>query len=164
MSRATGEGNGSSTYTQIMHRLLLPVFAFVAAVVAIELGVHLVFQPSFWQKTTWLMHDPYRFQGEVADRDFTFQKLRWIEDSDPEIISVGDSSGFFSLQSKIINRYISGHKYLSLNTGANDAYAGYKGIAEYMLRRSPHLRYMLCCIYSRKSYRPKSCSTRPISD
>jgi hypothetical protein len=147
MSRATGEGSGGSSHAQITHRLLLPVLVVIAAVVAIEFGIQLVFHPSFWQKTTWLMHDPYRFQGEVADRDFTFQKIRWIEDSDPEIISVGDSSGFFSLQSKIVNRYISGHKYLSLNTGANDAYVGYKGLAEYMLRRSPHLRYVVLYLY-----------------
>jgi len=134
-------------YTALLHRLLLPILIAATAIGAIEFSVRLIYNPSFWQKTTWLLHDPYRFWGEVADRDFLFQKLRYEEDSDPEIISVGDSSGFFSLQSTIINRYTNGHKYLSLNTGANQAYSGYKGIAEYMLRRSPHLHYVMLYLF-----------------
>jgi hypothetical protein len=143
---AINERNTSLMHA-FLHRLLLPLLFAIAAIAAIEIGIQLVYQPSFWERTTWLLHDPYRFQGEVPDRDFTFQKLRYVEDSDPEIISVGDSSGFFSLQSTIVNRYTGGHKYLSLNTGANQAYDGYKAIAEYMLRRSPHLRYVVLYLF-----------------
>jgi hypothetical protein len=132
---------------RVLHRLLLPIFFAIGLIAAIEFSVQLVFSPTFWQKTTWLLHDPYNFWGEVADRDFTFQKLRYGEDSDPEILSIGDSSGFFSLQSTIVNRYTGGHKFLSLNTSANHAYSGYKGIAEYMLRRSPHVRYVVLYVF-----------------
>jgi hypothetical protein len=131
----------------LMQRLVLPILVVIVSIAAIEFTIQIIYRPSFWQKTTWLMHDPYRYWGEVADRDFTFEKLRNVENSDPEIISVGDSSGFFSIQSKIVNHYTDGHKYLSLNTGANDAYDGYKGIAEYMLRRSPHLRYVVLYLF-----------------
>jgi hypothetical protein len=144
---ARDEDNLSSVHTAFLHRLLLPLLFAIAAIAAIEFSIQLIYHPSFWQKTTWLLHDPYRYWGEVADRDFTFQKLRYVEDIDPEIISVGDSSGFFSLQSTIVNRYTNGHKYLSLNTGANQAYDGYKGIAEYMLRRSPHVRYVVLYLF-----------------
>ena len=66
-----------------------------------------------------------------------------MEDIEPDIISVGDSSGFFSLQPAIINRYLGGWKYVDLNTGANHAYDGYYAIAEYMLRRSHHIKYVV---------------------
>lgn len=130
-----------------LHRLILPVLLAIISIAAVELAIQFIYHPSFWQKTTWLLHDPYHWQGEIPDRDFTYQKLRYVEDSDPEIISVGDSSGFFSIQSTIVNRYIGDHRYVSLNTGANQAYEGYEAIAEYMLRRSHHLRYVLLYIY-----------------
>jgi hypothetical protein len=128
-----------------VQRLIFPVLFAIGLAGIIEFAVDVHYHPGFWQKTTWLMHDPYR--GEVLDRVVVYEKLSHFEDSDPEVISVGDSSGFFGLQSRIVNRFTNGHKYLSLNTGANQAYIGYQGIAEYMLRRSPHLRYVVVYTY-----------------
>ncbi|HZL59467.1 MAG TPA: hypothetical protein VFC38_07180 [Stellaceae bacterium] len=76
-----------------------------------------------------------------------YERLSHLEDSEPDIISVGDSSGFFSLQSTIVNRYTNGLKFLSLNTGANQAFIGYQAIAEYMLRRSSHIKYIVLYLY-----------------
>jgi hypothetical protein len=87
------------------------------------------------------MYNPYR--GEIFDRVVLYEKLHHFEDFDPEVISVGDSSGFFGIQSTIVNRYTKGARYLSLNTGANYAYLGYRPIAEYMLMRSSHLKYVV---------------------
>jgi len=124
-----------------LRRLILPVICTIGLIGAIELAFEQLYHPGFWQKTTWLMHDPYK--QEIFDRIELYERLGHLEDSDPEIVSVGDSSGFFSLQSTIVNRYTFGHKFLSLNTGANDAYIGYQGIAEYMLRRSKHIKYVV---------------------
>ena len=129
----------------LVRRLLLPMLCIFAVIAATELALEWINRPGLWERTSWLMHDPYR--GEIFDRVVVYKKLSHFENSDPEIISVGDSSGFFSLQSKIVMRYLEGHRYLSLNTGANQAYAGYKAIAEYMLRRSPHLRYVVLYLY-----------------
>jgi hypothetical protein len=134
-----------SAIRAIVHRLLFPALFALGLAGVIETAIEVVFRPGFWQRTTWLMHDPYK--GEPFDRIVLYEKLSHFENSDPEIISVGDSSGFFGLQSRIVNRYLDGHRYLSLNTGANQAYAGYQGIAEYMLQRSPHLRYVVIYAY-----------------
>ena len=128
-----------------MRRLLLPVLCAVALAGIIELAVQLRYHPGFWQKTAWLLHDPYR--GELFDRMVVFEKLSHFEDSDPDIISVGDSSGFFALQSTIVNRYLHGTRYLSLNTGANHAFVGYKAMAEYMLRRSQHIKWVVLYVF-----------------
>jgi hypothetical protein len=128
-----------------LRRLILPALFAVTLAAALELVLQLSFHPTFWQKTAWLMHDPYR--PELFDRVELYLRLSHLEDSDPDIISVGDSSGFFSLQSKVVNRYTGGAKFLSLNTGANQAFTGYQAIVEYMLRRAKHLKYVVLYIY-----------------
>src|SRR6516164_8953832 len=125
-------------------RLWWPVLFAVALAASIELFIQLEFHPTFWQKSTWLVHDPYH--GESFDRIEVYERLSNLENTQPEIISVGDSSGFFSLQSTIVNRYLHGARYLSLNTGANQAYLGYRALAEYMLRR-PNSRIKWVILY-----------------
>ena len=129
----------------ILQRLVLPVLCAVAIAAIIEVCIGVVYKPAFWQRTTYLMYDPYI--GENFDRVELYVRLSHLQDSNPDIISVGDSSGFFSLQSRVINRYMDGLKFLSLNTGANMAYAGYQGIAEYMLRRSDRIKYVVLYLY-----------------
>jgi len=129
----------------IFHRLILPVLCTIGLICAVELAIQLRYHPGFWQKTTWLMHDPYK--GELFDRSELYLRLSHLEDSDPDIISVGDSSGFFSLQSTIVNRFIPGYRFLSLNTGANQAFIGYQAIAEYMLRRAKHIKYVVLYVF-----------------
>jgi hypothetical protein len=129
----------------IFRRLILPALCTIGLICAIETAIQLRFHPGFWQKTTWLMHDPYK--GELFDRSELYLRLSHLEDSDPDIISVGDSSGFFSLQSTIVNRFIPGYRFLSLNTGANQAYIGYQAIAEYMLRRAKHIKYVVLYVF-----------------
>jgi hypothetical protein len=119
--------------SQLWRRLLGPVVVALAIIGLIELAIELKYHPDFWQKTTWLVHDPYR--GESFDRVMLYEKLSNLGNSRPEMISVGDSSGFFGIQSKIANRYTHGVSYLSLNTGANYVYLGYRALAEYMLRK-----------------------------
>jgi hypothetical protein len=107
----------------------------------IEAGVQLAIRPTFWDKTTWLLHDPYR--GELFDRLIVEEKIRQLEPLKPDIISVGDSSGFFSIQPNIVNRYLHGLKYASLSTGANQAFEGYKAIMLYMIEHQPSIRYVV---------------------
>jgi hypothetical protein len=128
-----------------LRRLFLPALLAITLAGAIELVIELRYHPGFWQRTTWLMFDPYR--GEIFDRVMLWEKLSHFENSDPQIISVGDSSGFFGIQSTIVNRYTRGVRYLSLNTGANYAYEGYRAVAEYMLKRSSHLKYVVIYVY-----------------
>ena len=81
----------------LWNRLLGPVFLALALIALVEAGLVLKFHPDFWQKTTRLVHDPYH--GETFDRVMLYEKLSNLSDTRPEIISVGDSSGFFGIQS-----------------------------------------------------------------
>src|SRR6266568_6101983 len=126
-------------------RLFLPIALLVIVIGASETLIALTFKPNLLERSGWLLHDPYK--GEPFDRIVVREKFRSLEDSDPDIISVGDSSGFFSIQPTIVNRYTHGLKYVSLSTGANQAYAGYKAMAEYMLQRSHHIKYVVLYLF-----------------
>jgi hypothetical protein len=128
-----------------LRRVVLPVAFAIAVAAAIEVFIQATVHPSFWQKTTWLLHDPYH--DEIFDRAELAIRLGHLEGSAPDIISVGDSSGFFSLQSTVVSRYLGGQKFLSLNTGGNQAYVGYQAIAEYMLRRTRTIKYVVLYVF-----------------
>src|ERR1700733_12462385 len=113
----------------MMTRLLFPFLAAAVLILTLETAVRIYLAPGFWDKTFWMLRDPYR--GEGFDRVIVEEKLSHLLKYNPEIISVGDSSGFFSLQPTIINRYTNGKRYVNLSTGANQAFDGYKAIAEF---------------------------------
>lgn len=135
-----------SPKSSAFRRVVIPALFAILIGGALEGFIAIKFEPDFWQKSTWLMHDPYH-GGEIFDRLELYLRLSHLDQTDPDIISVGDSSGFFSLQSTIINRYLGGVKFLSLNTGANQAFDGYLGIAEYMLQRSPKIKYVVLYMF-----------------
>ena len=92
-------------------KLWLPISIALLLILSVECAVQVIKRPGFWEKTTWLLHDPYR--GELFDRLITFEKLKAVQEARPEIISVGDSSGFFSIRPNIVNHYLRGLKYFS---------------------------------------------------
>jgi hypothetical protein len=132
-------------YHDILRRLVVPAACAIAVAAAVEVFMQIAFHPTFWEKTTWLLHDPYH--DELFDRAELAIRLSHLEDSEPDIISVGDSSGFFSLQSTVVNRYLGGRKFISFNTGGNQAFLGYQAIAEYMLRRAKTVKYVVLYLF-----------------
>lgn len=129
----------------LYRRLVIPVAAALVAIVLGEAAIQLRMAPTFWEKTPWLLYDPYR--GEGFDRIIVQEKLQNLLKFNPEVISVGDSSGFFSLQATVINRYTDGKKYVNLSTGANQAFDGYKAIAEYALKHTPSIKYVVLYVF-----------------
>src|SRR6266704_3426361 len=127
-----------------VRKVILPICCALALIAAIEGAVAIVFKPTFWDRSAWLLHDPYR--EETLDRVLISEKLQALAESAPDIISVGDSSGFFSIQPTIVNRYTRGLKYINLSTGGNHTMDGFKAIAEYMLERSKSIKYVVLYI------------------
>lgn len=126
---------------QRVSELWFPMIFALCLIFGVELAIQIIRKPGFWEKSTWLLHDPYR--GEQFDRLITFEKLKALEVVKPEIISVGDSSGFFSIRPNIVNHYLRGLKYFSLSTGANQAFEGYKGIAEFAIKNNPQIKHVV---------------------
>src|ERR1700736_7076009 len=69
-----------------------------------------------------------------------FGKLARFADSSPDVIQVGDSSGFHGVRPELVMPYLGGLKYVNLSCCASTGYRGYYGIADFMLRRNPGIK------------------------
>jgi hypothetical protein len=115
------------------------IFSFRAVLLALGViaateGVcALALRPGIVERTKFNLLD--RFQSAVI-----FGKLNDFADSAPDIIQVGDSSGFYGVNPDIVMRHLGGLKYLNLSCCAATGYRGYYGIADFMLRRNPGIK------------------------
>jgi hypothetical protein len=71
-------GPGAIARSALSRRLIFPLVFTLSLIGAIELGVQLCFHPGFWQKSTWLLHDPYRGR-EAFERMVLYEKLTRFE-------------------------------------------------------------------------------------
>src|ERR1700674_3492244 len=119
-------------------------FTFSFRTIALALGLvalvegtcALVLRPGFVDRANFGALE--RFQRAVI-----FGKLRDFDRSSPDIIQVGDSSGFLGVRPEIVMSYLHGLTYLNLSCCANTGYRGYYGIADFMLRRNPGIKAVL---------------------
>jgi len=115
------------------------IFSFRAILLALGViaateGVcALALRPGIVERTKFNLLD--RFHSAVI-----FGKLAEFADSAPDIIQVGDSSGFHGVQPDIVMRYLGGLKYVNLSCCAALGYRGYYGIADFMLRGNPGIK------------------------
>jgi hypothetical protein len=109
-------------------------FAIALAVIVVTEGVFaLALRPNIVERTKFNLLN--RFHSTVI-----FGKLGEFADSSPDVIQVGDSSGFHGVNPDIVSRYLGGLKYLNLSCCAALGYRGYYGIADFMLRRNPGIK------------------------
>jgi hypothetical protein len=132
-------------FLRARNKLVVLAVGVIVLIAVIEGAIALVLKPTFWEKSTWLLYDPYR--PDTLDRLFTYLKLDGLAEAKPDIISVGDSAGFHSIQPTIVNRYTHGLKYINLNTGLNQAFDGHMAIAEYMLQRTNTIKYVVLYMF-----------------
>lgn len=115
------------------------IFSFRAVLLALGViaaaeGVcALALRPGIVERTKFNLID--RFHSAVI-----FGKLDDFADSAPDVVQVGDSSGFHGVRPDIVMRYLGGLKYVNLSCCAALGYRGYYGIADFMLRRNPGIK------------------------
>jgi hypothetical protein len=108
--------------------------AIAAVLVALIEGVcALSLRPSFVDRADLGLLD-------LFEDDVIFGKLGHFADSSPDVIQVGDSSGFHGVRPELVMPYLSGLKYLNLNCCASMGYRGYYAAADFMLRRNPGIK------------------------
>ncbi|HEV2956151.1 MAG TPA: hypothetical protein VGX95_08535 [Xanthobacteraceae bacterium] len=105
----------------------------LGVIVATEGVCAFALRPGIVERTKFNLLD--RFHSAVI-----FGKLNEFADSAPDIVQVGDSSGFHGVNPDIVMRYLGGLKYLNLSCCAATGYRGYYGIADFMLRRNPGIK------------------------
>lgn len=109
------------------------VLLALGVIAATEGVCALALRPGVVERTKFNLLD--RFHSAVI-----FGKLNEFADSAPDVIQVGDSSGFHGVEPDIVMRYLGGLKYVNLSCCAALGYRGYYGIADFMLRRNPSIK------------------------
>jgi hypothetical protein len=108
--------------------------AIAAALVGMIEGVcALALRPAFVERANIGLLDLFE------DRAI-FDKLADFAYSSPDIIQVGDSSGFHGVRPEVVMRHLDGLKYVNLSCCASMGYRGYYGVTDFMLRRNPGIR------------------------
>jgi hypothetical protein len=82
-------------------------------------------------------------EGDVGQKQVVNEKLKTFVGKPAEFIHVGDSSGYYGVQSKIIEKYLPGMTYLNIGCCADTGFAGYSYIAEYLLKNNKKAKYLV---------------------
>jgi hypothetical protein len=118
-----------------------PWLVALTALLAIEVAYWAYARPP---RVMWNSFLDLKFaQTDTFQRLAAYRKIVAFEDVDPDIIQVGDSSGFHGVQPPIVMSYIPGWRYLNMSLATNLGYSGYYNIAKLQLERSPHARYLI---------------------
>jgi hypothetical protein len=117
------------------------IAAALAAIVAIEAAVYAARPSTLVERSNYL--DWNHFAGVPFHRALIYEKLNYFANSSPDIVQVGDSSGFHGVIPEIVMQYLNGMKYLNLSCCANTGFDGYYAIAEFMLRRNPSIKTLV---------------------
>jgi len=118
-----------------------PILAAAAAIAIIEAAVYVTLRPTFVERSNYL--DWNYASDERFHKLMIYEKLKDFADSAPDIIQVGDSSGFHGVNPDIVMQHLNGMTYVNLSCCANTGYDGYYSIAEFMFRRNPGIKALV---------------------
>jgi len=118
---------------------LRPFAAALAVITLIEAVVGIALRPNIVERSKFNLLN--RFQNTVI-----FGKLAEFADSSPDIVQVGDSSGFYGVRPDVVTRYLGGLKYLNLSCCAGMGYNAYYAMADFMLQRNPSIKAVVLYI------------------
>ena len=120
-----------------------PILAAVAVIAGIEAAVTAVRQPDDVERSNFLTFGYLRPEGH---RLIVYEKLRAFSRSSPDIIQVGDSSGFYGVNADLVTSRLDGLRYVNLSCCAPMGFDGYYAVAHFMLRRNPSIKAVVLYI------------------
>jgi hypothetical protein len=117
------------------------IVAALLAIIAIEVIIYAARPSSFVERSNYL--DWNLLSAELFHKALIYEKLSIFANSAPDIIQVGDSSGFHGVNPDIVMEYLNGLTYLNLSCCANTGFDGYYAIADFMFRRNPTVKVLV---------------------
>jgi hypothetical protein len=120
-----------------------PILAGVAVIAALETAVMAVRRPDDVERSNFLTFGYLRPEGH---RLIVYEKLRAFSRSSPDIIQVGDSSGFYGVNSDLVTSRLGGLRYVNLSCCAPMGFDGYYAVARFMLRHNPSIKAVVLYI------------------
>ena len=79
-------------------------------------------------------------------RLIVYEKLRAFGWSAPDVIQIGDSTGFYGVNSDLVTGRLGGLRYVNLSCCAHMGFDGYHAVAHFMLRRNPSIKAVVLYI------------------
>jgi hypothetical protein len=114
-----------------------PILVAVAVIAALEVAVVAARRPDDVERSNFLTLGYLRPE---VHRLIVYDKLRAFGWSSPDVIQVGDSSGYYGVNSKLVASRLDGARYVNLSCCAPMGFDGYYAVAHFMLRRNPSIK------------------------
>jgi hypothetical protein len=122
-------------------RALLAALAIIGFV---EFGYSAVDNSSPVERSTYVNFN-YN-SDELFHKGVIYEKLLNAVRDRPDIIQIGDSSGFHAIVPRIVDKYLGSLKYENLSCCANTLFDGYYTIADFMFRHVPSIKAVVLYI------------------
>ena len=114
-----------------------PILLAVAVIAALETVVMAVRRPDDVERSNFLA---FSYLRPEVHRLIIYEKLRAFGWSSPDIIQIGDSTGFYGVNSDLVTSRLGGLRYVNLSCCANMGFDGYYAVAHFMLRHNPSIK------------------------
>ncbi|SEP41442.1 hypothetical protein SAMN02990966_05903 [Rhodospirillales bacterium URHD0017] len=126
-----------SSYISSFKALLVAL----ATIGLIEGGYVMFAAPSAADRTNYLN---WNFDSsEPFHKVVIYEKIINAIRDRPEVIQIGDSSGFHGIIPSIVDQYLGGMRYANVSCCANTGFDGYYTIADYLLRNVPTIKVVV---------------------
>jgi hypothetical protein len=120
-----------------------PILVAVAVIAGLEAAVLAVRRPDDVERSNFLA---FSYLKPEVHRLIVYEKLLAFSRSSPDIIQIGDSAGFYGVNSDLVTRHLDGLRYVNLSCCANMDFDGYYAVAHFMLRRNPSIKAVVLYI------------------
>jgi hypothetical protein len=120
-----------------------PILIAVAVIVGLEAAVVAVRRPNDVERSDFLT---FSYLRSETHRLIVYEKLRAFGWSSPYVIQLGDSSGFYGVNSDLVTSHLGGLRYINLSCCANMDFDGYYAVADFMLKRNPSIKAVVLYI------------------
>jgi hypothetical protein len=120
-----------------------PILVAIAVIAALEAAVMAARRPDEVERSNFLTLGYLRPE---LHRLVVYEKLRAFGWASPDVIQIGDSSGFYGVNADVVTSHLDGLRYINLSCCAPMGFDGYYAVAHFMLRRNPSIKAVVLYI------------------
>jgi hypothetical protein len=114
-----------------------PILVAVAVIAGVEVGVIAARRPDDVERSNFLTLGYLRPE---VHRLIVYEKLRAFGRSSPDVIQIGDSTGFYGVNPDLVASHLDGLRYVNMSCCAHMGFDGYYAVAHFMLRHNPSIK------------------------
>ena len=120
-----------------------PILVAAAVIAGLEAAVMAARSPNDVERSNFLT---FGYMRPEVHRLIVYEKLRAFGWSSPDIVQIGDSSGFYGVNADLVTSQLGGLRYVNLSCCAHMGFDGYYAVAHFMLKRNPSIKAVVLYI------------------